>query len=155
MNHSQQPARRNTPGDSRDVGTKVGIKCPISTESIKFDELTANLGVSLEDAGCPVSTAVLGRLRFETLLTELSAKFVNVPANRVDSQIESGLATARGVTGPGSGRPGRSIGRRQTIRGHTFVPIAGRTSISESNVAFAIPDLRNDASAGEGDTIAG
>jgi signal transduction histidine kinase len=30
-------------------------------------------------------------LRFETLLAELSATFVNLPANRVDSQIESAL----------------------------------------------------------------
>jgi len=40
--------------------------------------------------GTPVP-GVPGRLRFEVALAELSAKFVNVPANQVDSQIESGL----------------------------------------------------------------
>jgi signal transduction histidine kinase len=45
----------------------------------------------LEDAGCPLAPAIQERLRFETLLAELSAKFVNVPANQVDSQIQSGL----------------------------------------------------------------
>src|SRR5262249_36526995 len=34
---------------------------------------------------------VQDRLRFETLLADLSATFVNVPASQVDSQIESAL----------------------------------------------------------------
>jgi signal transduction histidine kinase len=45
----------------------------------------------LEDAACPLAPAIRERLRFETLLAELSATFVNVPANQVDSQIELGL----------------------------------------------------------------
>src|SRR5262249_18879042 len=39
---------------------------------------------------CPVLPGP-ERLRFETLLANLSATFVNVPATEVDSQIESGL----------------------------------------------------------------
>jgi PAS domain S-box-containing protein len=45
----------------------------------------------LEEAGCPLAPVVQERLRFETLLGELSATFVNVPAGQVDAQIESAL----------------------------------------------------------------
>jgi signal transduction histidine kinase len=45
----------------------------------------------LQDAGCPLAPAIEERLRFETLVTDLSARFVNVSASQVDSQIESGL----------------------------------------------------------------
>jgi two-component system, NarL family, sensor kinase len=45
----------------------------------------------LEEAGCPLVPLVKERLRFETLLAELSATFVNLPAHQVDSRIESGL----------------------------------------------------------------
>jgi signal transduction histidine kinase len=41
--------------------------------------------------GCPLAPAINERLRFERLLMELSATFVNIPANQVDSQIESAL----------------------------------------------------------------
>jgi hypothetical protein len=43
--------------------------------------------------GCWVSLApaIHERLSFETLVTELSAKFVNVSASQVDSQIQEGL----------------------------------------------------------------
>jgi signal transduction histidine kinase len=53
--------------------------------------LTSDICSGLQDAGCPLAPAIEERLRFETLVTELSAKFVNVPASQVDSQIESGL----------------------------------------------------------------
>jgi signal transduction histidine kinase len=46
---------------------------------------------ALEEAGCPLAPPVQERLRFETLLAELSATFVNLPASQVDSQIESAL----------------------------------------------------------------
>jgi signal transduction histidine kinase len=45
----------------------------------------------LEDAGCPLAPPVQERLRFETLLGELSARFVNLAASQVDSQIELAL----------------------------------------------------------------
>jgi signal transduction histidine kinase len=46
---------------------------------------------ALEEAGCPLAASVQERLRFESLLADLSATFVNVPAGQVDSQIESAL----------------------------------------------------------------
>src|SRR5215472_5725086 len=39
------------------------------------------------------------RLRFETLLTEISARFVNVPASKVDSEIEDAQRTICGRLG--------------------------------------------------------
>jgi hypothetical protein len=45
----------------------------------------------LHDAGCPLAPAIQDRLRFEAMLAQLSATFVNVPAGHVDSHIESGL----------------------------------------------------------------
>jgi hypothetical protein len=38
-----------------------------------------------------LALSVQVRLRFETLLAELSATFVNLPATQVDSQIELAL----------------------------------------------------------------
>jgi two-component system, NarL family, sensor kinase len=68
-----------------------GIQCPLSAESVNRDSLTTSMGHVLADAGCPLAPSIQERLRFETLITELSAKFVNVSASQVDSQIESGL----------------------------------------------------------------
>jgi hypothetical protein len=45
----------------------------------------------LEEAGSPPSSPAQECLRFETLLAELSAAFVNLPVNQVDAQIESAL----------------------------------------------------------------
>ncbi|MCU0596327.1 MAG: hypothetical protein MUC98_12820, partial [Desulfobacterota bacterium] len=38
-----------------------------------------------------VEQALENRLRFERLLSDLSARFVNIPPDRVDSEIEYGL----------------------------------------------------------------
>jgi signal transduction histidine kinase len=45
----------------------------------------------LEEAGCPLAAPWQERLRFETLLAELSATFVTVPAGDVDRQIKVAL----------------------------------------------------------------
>jgi GAF domain-containing protein len=45
----------------------------------------------LAEVGCPLAPPVQERLRFEPLLAELSATFVNLAASQVDSQIESAL----------------------------------------------------------------
>jgi signal transduction histidine kinase len=67
------------------------IQCPLPRRPIELESLTADLCSSLEEAGCPLAPSVQERLRFEALLAELSAEFVNLPADQVDSQIESGL----------------------------------------------------------------
>ncbi len=91
MNDSPPPARRRTVGETCDVDVGVGIKCPLPATPVGIDELTPDMCHDLAETDCPVAPAIQGRLRFETLLSELSAKFVNVHANNVDSQIESGL----------------------------------------------------------------
>ena len=45
----------------------------------------------LEAAGCPIAPPIRDRIRFEVLLADLSATFVNVTAHQVDAQILSGL----------------------------------------------------------------
>jgi signal transduction histidine kinase len=70
---------------------EVARLCPLPAEPPGIDALTSELARDLLDAGCPLAPAIQDRLRFEILLTELSATFVNVPASQVDSQIESGL----------------------------------------------------------------
>ena len=68
---------------------------------LEIDELRAKLDVArqrLQEANermqagmteCKGTEQVLeGRLRFETLLAEISAGFVNLPADRIDSEIE-------------------------------------------------------------------
>jgi RNA polymerase sigma factor (sigma-70 family) len=45
----------------------------------------------LDEAGCPLASALQERSRFETFLADLSTTFISVPASRVDSRIVAGL----------------------------------------------------------------
>jgi two-component system, NarL family, sensor kinase len=45
----------------------------------------------LEKAGCPVALSMRDRVQFETLLSDLSATFVNVPSQEVDAKVMLGL----------------------------------------------------------------
>ena len=50
------------------------------------------MGVSLDiTERKQAEEALEERLRFERLLSDLSARFVNIPPDRVDSEIEDGL----------------------------------------------------------------
>ena len=50
------------------------------------------MGVSLDiTERKQTEEALEDRLRFERLLSDLSARFVNMPPDRVDSEIEDGL----------------------------------------------------------------
>ncbi len=91
MNH--RPALQKDIADVETLvrGSEAGITCPLSALPARNDALTSSMYRTLEDAGCPLVTDVHHRLQFETLLTELSAKFVDVSASQVDSQIEWGL----------------------------------------------------------------
>jgi signal transduction histidine kinase len=68
-----------------------GVRCPLPLHRQRPGTLTARRCAELEKAGCPLAAPVRERLRFETLLAELSATFVNLPADQVDTQIESAL----------------------------------------------------------------
>jgi len=90
----------------------------------------------LDDAGCPLAPAVQQRLRFETLLAELSANFVNLSAGQVDSQIVSGLQ--RLVVFLGLDRGGLAellVDQKQLVITHSYhmpgVPPQPRTIVDD------------------------
>ena len=91
MDDSDSTETRTTPKIAFSVQAASEASCRLKATRPDVDTVTSNLFSRLEDAGCPLAPAVRERLRFETLLAELSAKFVNVCAAEVDSQIESGL----------------------------------------------------------------
>ncbi|MCO6456692.1 MAG: GAF domain-containing sensor histidine kinase [Pirellulaceae bacterium] len=65
--------------------------CPLPTSGRPVRSLDQDLRQGLAKAGCPLAPSVEERVQFETLLSELSSRFVNLTANEVDSQIEAGL----------------------------------------------------------------
>ena len=67
------------------------IACPIPSMQLGTEPLGSNQCEALGAAGCPLAASMRERLGYEVLLAELSTKFVNVSASRVDSQIEWGL----------------------------------------------------------------
>jgi hypothetical protein len=70
----------------------MGIRCPLPTRaSSSLTPLTPDVFVIADEAGCPLARFMEQRLQFETLLADLSATFVNLAADRVDSQIEAAL----------------------------------------------------------------
>src|SRR5262249_31667966 len=73
------------------TGQGDALRCPLPVRPLRLENLTSDLCNALEDAGCPLAPPVQERLRFETLLAELSARFVNLAASQVDPQIESAL----------------------------------------------------------------
>ncbi len=85
------PEHLATDQGSSGVDPEAPCLCPIPAIPLGIDDLTAGLGKDLQDAGCPLAHAIQDRLLFKTVLAELSATFVNVPAEQVDSQIEAGL----------------------------------------------------------------
>ena len=68
------PLRISEPAIGADVGTPggaPGTAVPMSDQQHEYD--------------------LRARLRFETFLSDLSARFVNVPVERVDAEIDAGL----------------------------------------------------------------
>jgi len=92
MSHSAVLHENPTTGkDVPGMGLEDAVRCPLLVRPQRLDALTLDLCNVLEEAGCPLAPPLQERLRFETLLAELSATFVNLPATQVDSQIESAL----------------------------------------------------------------
>src|SRR5437763_14718598 len=73
-----------TDGDKPGPDAPDGVRCPLPRKAPGLDVLTQEFCSFLEDAGCPLALPVQARLRFETLLADLSATFVNLPAGQVD-----------------------------------------------------------------------
>jgi len=104
--------------------------------------LTSNTCRDWVDAGCPLAANVQHRLQFETLLTELSAKFVNVPASQVDSQIEWGLqriVELLGIDRSGLGQV--SADRKQLVVTHSYqlpgIPPSAKLMLDSQFPTFA------------------
>ncbi len=107
-----------------------------------MDVLTSGLCHALENAGCPLASDVHHRLQFETLLTELSAKFVNVPASQVDSQIEWGLQRIVELLGIDRSGLGQVSGdRKQLVVTHSYqlpgIPPSARLMLDSQFPTFA------------------
>jgi PAS domain S-box-containing protein len=75
-----------------EANQQAAVRCLLPVRPEELGSLTADLCHFLAEAGCPLAPSVHERLRFEILLADLSATFVNLPADQVDSQIESALA---------------------------------------------------------------
>jgi signal transduction histidine kinase len=125
-------ARHDEPG--RDSG--AGVRCSLSANIQRLDALTPDFCNALAQAGCPLATAVQERLHFETLLAELSATFVHLPASQVESQID--LALGRLVEFLGLDRGGLaelSDGQKQLLITHSYnvpgVPRQARIIVDE------------------------
>jgi len=92
MSHPAVRSENRTIGqDTPGMDSVAALRCPLPVRPRGLDNLTSDLCNVLEEAGCPLAPLIQERLRFETLLAELSATFVNLPAGQVHSQIESAL----------------------------------------------------------------
>lgn len=78
MNQDEAIKNESADGKALSPSSDAVVTCPVSVKPPGVDVLTSGLCHALEDAGCPLASDVRHRLQFETLLTELSAKFVNV-----------------------------------------------------------------------------
>lgn len=68
-----------------------GATCALLPKAPDPGSITEAMYERLEDAGCPLAPSIRDRIRFETLLADLSAMFVNVHPDQVDAQIIVGL----------------------------------------------------------------
>jgi len=91
MNDSAQREGEHTDANCFVTSPTSPIVCPMSAMSSGANVLDSNMYQTLDDLRCPLAADMQKRLAFEGLLTELSSRFVNVPASEVDSQIEVGL----------------------------------------------------------------
>lgn len=142
MKQSELPDRHDAQSDSCRLDSETTLQCPLSTKPIEIDALTSDKYRGLADAGCPLAMDVQHRLRFESLLTELSAKFVNVPASQVDSQIEWGLGRIvefLGIDRSGLGQV--SADRKQLLVTHSYqlpgIPPSAKLMLDSQFPTFA------------------
>ena len=95
--------------------------CPLPKRQLRSLGIDSDFCQTLNDAGCPLAATIHERLAFESLLAELSTKFVNVAANQVDSQIEWGLQRIVALLGiDRSGLGEVSNDRKQLLVTHSY-----------------------------------
>jgi PAS domain S-box-containing protein len=97
------------------------IQCPLPARPLEINAITSELCRNLADAGCPLAPALDERLGFDAVLADLSATFVNAPAEQVDQQIEWALRRLVEVLGLDRGSLGEVLpDRRQIIITHSY-----------------------------------
>jgi RNA polymerase sigma factor (sigma-70 family) len=92
MSHSAALPEEQSTGQGKSTSAAAAtIPCPLP-EGLRGDQvINSELSNVLEQAGCPLAVPVQQRLRFENFLADLSATFLSVPADQVDSLIVAGL----------------------------------------------------------------
>jgi DNA-binding CsgD family transcriptional regulator len=92
MSHSAALPEGQSTGQSKSSSDAAAtIPCPLP-EGLRGDQvINSELSNVLEKAGCPLAVPVRQRRRFENFLADLSATFISVPADQVDSLIVAGL----------------------------------------------------------------
>jgi signal transduction histidine kinase len=116
------------PGDALRCPLPVGVQVPGTLTPDLYDVLVAG--------GCPLAAPVHERLRFETLLADLSATFVRLPPAQVDSQVEGALRRLVEFLEVGRGSLAEVLAdRKQLVLTHSYhvpgVPLMPRTILEE------------------------
>jgi two-component system, NarL family, sensor kinase len=110
-------ARDVTPEtDSRATG-----RCPLPVALQSPQALTVEVCSTLAEHGCPLAPRVEECVRFENLLADLSATFINLPGPEIDSRIESSLRRLVEFLGVDRGGLGQlSEDRKQLVVTHSY-----------------------------------
>ena len=125
MSHLAEVAENQSAGQGAPkMAPEVAFQCSLPDGALGPQALTSDLCSALEAAGCPLAAPVQERVRFETLLAELSAAFVNLSAGQVDSQIESALQRLVVFLGIDRGGAGRIADRPEANGDYSLLPHA-------------------------------
>jgi signal transduction histidine kinase len=137
MSHSAVLSETQTIGpDQPGMNPGDAVRCALPVKLQGPGTLASDPGRVLEEAGCPLASGVQERLGFEALLADLSATFINLTPNQVDSQIESALE--RLVVFLGFDRGGLAeflVDQKQLVITHSYhmpgVPLLPRIIVNE------------------------
>jgi DNA-binding CsgD family transcriptional regulator len=95
---------------SRSAAQREDQTPPSGTQALSTDSCQVP-----DEAGCPLASAFQERSRFETFLADLSATFISIPADQVDSQIVVGLRQIVEFLGIDRSGFGELVARKNTI----------------------------------------
>ena len=121
MNHRSAIENKQTDGDGLNHHATVGMICPLPSMSTGTDPLSSDVFLRMQDIGCPLAADSKQSFQFEKLLSELSAKFINVSADQVDSQIKwclQRIVELLGIDRSGLGQV--SADRKQVVVTHSY-----------------------------------
>ena len=129
-------AAPSTAKDPSATDARAFDRCPLPDGLRTPDSFTADLCATLGEFGCPLASRVDERVRFESLLADLSATFVNLASEQVDSQIESALGRLVQFLGVDRGGLGEFVrNRNQLVVTHSYqapgIPLLPRVVLDE------------------------